>query len=219
MVTHFSHVSEYHYVAYKHSKGVTALDTHLSGTAIAVGRPTELVERQPLANLGDLLELLPRRKGGGAGSGAPIHSAAAKFLAFVETAPEETPIHLLETEQERFVDYLRSRRHTPDTVRSYRFCLNRLLKEARERGWQTPRQILPSDWAEVMTLARPKEVQSIVRFAARIRKSPSIFGEDDLRAWCQERIQAGRTLMACRVNMSLFRSLCLGLSSHTFPPR
>jgi hypothetical protein len=159
-----------------------------------------------LVNLCDLLELLPKRKGGG-GSGAPIHSAAAKFLAFVETTPEETPIHLLETEQERFVDYLRNRRHTPETVRSYRFCLNRLLKEARERGWQTPPQILPSDWAEVMALAGPKEVQSIVRFAARIKKSPSIFGEDDLRVWCQERIQAGRTLSACRTNVSLFRAL------------
>ena len=58
-----------------------------------------------------------------------------------------------------------------------------------------------------MALTSGKEVQSIVRFAARTTKSPSTFGERELKAWCEERIQAGRTFSACGSNMSHFRSL------------
>jgi len=120
---------------------------------------------------------------------------------------EETAIHLLDTEQERFVEYLRGRQHTADTVRSYRYAINLLLKAARQHGWEIPSQVLPQEWATVMALASEKEVQSIVRFAVRIGKSPSTLNEDDLSIWCQERIQAGRALSTCRSNVSLFRSL------------
>lgn len=58
-----------------------------------------------------------------------------------------------------------------------------------------------------MALKLSKEVQSIVRFAIRIKKSPSTFGEDDLKVWEQERIKAGRTFTACRATASLFRRL------------
>jgi integrase len=115
--------------------------------------------------------------------------------------------HLLETEQERYVEYLRDRLYKAETVRSYRHSINLLLKKARERGWETPPQVLPPHWSTVMALASEKEVQAIVRFAARIKKSPSTFDEDDLKAWVQERIKAGRKLTACRSNVSLFRRL------------
>jgi hypothetical protein len=141
-------------------------DSLTTGTTVADEASAEPAIQRPLVNLEGLLQLFPKRSGG---RGPAVHSAAAKFLMFIGSTPQDTPIHLLESEQERFVDYLKSRHHTPDTVRSYRFCINLLLKAARERGWQTPPQILPPDWATVMALARPKEVQSIVRFAARIK--------------------------------------------------
>lgn len=177
-----------------------------TGTLLANTESVGLVERGPLVSLSDLLPLLPRRPGGG-GHGAAIHSAAAKFVTFIGSPAEETPIHLLETERERFVDFLKSRHHTPETVRSYTYCINLLLRAARDHGWETPPQILPPDWVAVMALTRQKEVQSIIRFAARINKIPSTFNEDDLKVWSQERVSAGRTLMATRANVSQFRRL------------
>jgi integrase len=175
-----------------------------AGTAIAGEAPAELAAREPLATLDGLLHFFPKRPGT---RGPAIRSAATKFLDFIGYTAEETPIHLLETERERFVDYLRNRRHTQETVRSYSYCINLLLKKAREQGWQIPPQVLPPDWAAVMALARKKELQSIVRYAVKINKSPSTFTEDDLKAWCQTRVQAGRSLLPCRSNATLFRSL------------
>jgi hypothetical protein len=76
------------------------LDRHTTGTAIASKESVELVTPGALANLDDLLQLVPKRAGNG---GPAVHSAAAKFLTFIGSTPHETPIHLLETEQERFV--------------------------------------------------------------------------------------------------------------------
>jgi excisionase family DNA binding protein len=192
-------------------------DVSTVGTSLANKESAELVERGPLVCLGDLLRLLPKRPGGG-GNGAAIHSAAAKFLIFSGSSAEATPIHLLETERERFVDFLKSRHHTPETVRSYTYCINLLLRAARDHGWETPPQILPPDWVAVMALTRQKEVQSIIRFAAQCNKGPSTFSEDDLREWCQARIQAGRSLSSCKGNMTLFRSLMsLPVLSHLHP--
>jgi integrase len=181
-------------------------DVSKTGTPLADAEPAELVERGPLVNLSDLLPLLPRRPGGG-GHGAAIHSAAAKFVTFIGSPAEETPIHLLETERERFVDFLKARHHTLETVRSYAYCINLLLRAARDRGWETPPQILPSDWVAVMALTRQKELQSIIRFAARINKLPSTFNEEDLKVWSQEKVSAGRTFTATRTNVSQFRRL------------
>lgn len=132
-------------------------DLLAAGTPLASEASAELVAREPLANLDGLLQLFPKRPGA---RGPAIHSAAAKFLDFISSTAEEAPIHLLETEQERFVDYLRNRHHTPETVQTYRYCINLLLKAAREQGWQIPPQVLPPDWAAVMALAPQKELQS-----------------------------------------------------------
>jgi hypothetical protein len=160
-------------------------DVLTAGTALASEALAAPVDRRPLASVGDLLQFFPKRPGHG-GHGAPVRSATAKFLAFIGSTAEETPIHLLETEQERYVEYLRDRLYKAETVRSYRHSINLLLKKARERGWETPPQVLPPHWSTVMALASEKEVQAIVRFAARIKKSPSTFDEDDLKAWVQE---------------------------------
>lgn len=118
-------------------------DLLATGTVRAGHASAELIERGSPVHLGDLLRLCPKRPGPEAG--APTHSAAAKFAGFLNQTAEEIPIHLLETEQERFVEYLRARRHTGETVRSYRYALNLLLRAARENGWEPPVQVLPPD--------------------------------------------------------------------------
>lgn len=173
------------------------------GTARANTEPAEPITRRALENLSDLLPLFPKR----ARSGAAIHSAAAKFVAFIGSPADETPIYLLETKREAFVDFLKSRHHTPETVRSYAYCINLLLKAAREHRWQTPSQVLHQDWSAVMALTKQKELQSIIRFASEIKKLPSTFDEDDLKVWTQKKVSTGRALTATLTNVSHFRKL------------
>ncbi len=177
------------------------------GGLLIADKPSAGDVTQPtLMMIDDLLRLVPKRPGGG-GQGLPVHSAAANFLNFVGTTAPETPIHLLETELEAFVRHLEVVRYKKTTVRTYRCCLNLLVKTAREYGWEPPSAVMPPSWAPVFALAATKDLKSIVRFAVRSGKTPATFGEDGLRAWCQERIRAGRSLSACRTHCTHFRSL------------
>jgi integrase len=175
-----------------------------SGPLVASESSADAISQPTLSTIDDLLRLLPKRANG---RGPAVHSAAANFVNFVGATAQETPIHLLETKLEAFVRHLELARYKKATVRSYCCCLNLLVKTARECGWEPPTAVMPPSWAPVFDLAKSKELKSIVRFAVGSQKSPATFGEDGLRTWCQERVQAGRSLSACRTCCSYFRSL------------
>jgi hypothetical protein len=175
-----------------------------SGTLVAVEPSADVVLQHTLATIDDLLRLLPKRTDG---RGPAVHSAATNFLTFVGATAQESPIHLLETKLEAFVRHLEVAGYKNATVRSYRCCLNLLVKTARKYGWEPSPAVMPPSWAPVFALATAKELKSIVRFAVGSGKTPATFGEDELEAWCQERVRAGRSLSTCRTHCSHFRSL------------
>jgi hypothetical protein len=180
--------------------------TQHNGPLLAIEPSADAVTQPTLTMIDDLLRLLPKRPGGG-GHGPPVHSAAANFLRFIGATAQETPIYLLETKLEPWVRHLEVAPYKKETVKSYRYCVNLLVKTAWEHGWEPPSAVMPPSWAPVFALATAKELKSIVRFAVRSGKTPATFGEDGLRTWCQERVQAGRSLSACRTHCSHFRSL------------
>lgn len=174
------------------------------GTLVA-DEPSAVDARQlTLETIHDLLNLVPKRSDQ---RGPAIHSAAATFLKFVEVAAENAPIHLLETEMERFTQDMRDRRYKYETVKSYRYCLTFLMKTAREHGWTASAMVMPPAWSQVFELAPSKAVKSIIRFAISIGKMPSTFTEEDLRTWSQKQVQIGLSLGTCRERISSFRSL------------
>jgi integrase len=180
--------------------------TEHNGSQLAIEPSADAVARPTLTTIDDLLRLVPKRPGGG-GHGPALHSATANFLNFIGATAQETPIYLLETKLEPWVRHLEVARYKKETVKSYRYCVNLLVKTAREHGWEPPSAVMPPSWAPVFDLASGKEVKSIVRFAVLIGKTPSTFTEDDLRSWSQQRIQTGRSLAGCKRHISSFRSL------------
>ena len=186
-----------------------------NGLSVAYMVPVTPALLSSAATVGDLLNLIPKPSGV---KGPRLHSAASTFLKFLETTAEETPLHRLEVERERFGTHLEDRRYTKETIKSYRYCIGLLMKIARESGWEAPPEVMPTDWALVLTLASTKGIESIVRYAVRIAKKPSTFTEDDLRSWCQERVGAGCTLSASLTHCSKFRKI-LGMPTvaHLMP--
>jgi hypothetical protein len=175
-----------------------------NGLSVAYLAPVASPLLSSRATVRDLLDLIPKPS---EANGPRLHSAASTFLKFLGATAEETPLHRLEVERERFGIHLEDRRYTKETIKSYRYCIGLLMKIAREHGWDAPPEVMPPDWALVLTLTSSKAIESIVRYAVRIAKKPSTFTEDDLRSWCQERVAAGCTLSASRTHCSEFRAI------------
>ena len=93
----------------------------------------------------DLLRLVPKRPGG-SGSGPALQLAAANFLNFVGATAQDSPVYLLETELEPWVRHLEAARYKKETVKSYRYCANLLVKTARKHGWEPPVAVMPPSW-------------------------------------------------------------------------
>jgi hypothetical protein len=130
--------------------------------------------------------------------GPAVRSAASAFLSFLRTSASETPVHRLETELEGFRAHLHQTRYTRNTVKSYIHSIGILLKLAREYGWDNPPEVMPPDWALVLSMQNASEVKSIVRFAVRLGVKPSTFSEEHLSTWCQEFVQKGNTLATAK---------------------
>src|SRR5580698_2447497 len=94
------------------------------GLSIACLTPVLPTALSCTATVRDLLNLIPKPSGTG---GPRLHSAASTFLKFLGTTAEETPLHRLEVERERFGTHLVARRYKKETIKSYRYCIGLLI--------------------------------------------------------------------------------------------
>src|ERR1700739_2037255 len=124
-----------------------------NGLSVAYVVPVTPALLSSAATVRDLLDLIPKPS---SVKGPRLHSAASTFLKFLGTTAEETPLHSLEVERERFGIHLKGGRYTKETIKSYSYCIGLLMKIARESGWETPPEVMPTDWALVLTLTSTK---------------------------------------------------------------
>jgi hypothetical protein len=171
-----------------------------TGSTIAVSA-AELAEAVP-TNLSELLLLVDRRTGTQAGM---LHAVAARFLEYVGLTGEAVSIEMLHNQKESFIAHLKAGKYKASSVKSYRNYLNILLRRAQKAGWVRPQSVLPPEWQVVADVMPRSSAKLIVRFAARIAKNPANFSEDDLAAWRQERVKAGRSLQDAEGDCSRFR--------------
>jgi hypothetical protein len=104
---------------------------------------------------------------------------------------------------------MKERRYSAESIKSYRYCIGLLIKIAHENGWTVPPEVMPVNWAQVLSIPTTKNTKSIVRYAVRPGRKPSTFTEDDLASWCQERVKLGSSLWASRETAQTFGSSCL----------
>ena len=153
--------------------------------------------------LGELLQLVNRRNGTNEGM---MHSAAARFLEFLQSTPQETTIDTLYARKESFISWLKDGKYQPASVKSYRNYLNRLLRHAEEAGWVHPTVILSPAWQSIADLMPRASASQIVYFAQRIGRTPGTLSDDDLKAWKMEGITEGRSLSTAEKECSRFRA-------------
>ncbi len=91
-----------------------------NGLLVAYVAPVTPALLSSAATVGDLLNLIPKPS---SANGPRLHSAASTFLKFLGTTAEETPLHRLEGEGERFGIHLEHRHYTKETIKSYRYWM------------------------------------------------------------------------------------------------
>jgi integrase len=154
-------------------------------------------------NLTELLLLIDRKTGTQEGM---LHAVAARFLEYVGLNGEAASIEMLHDQKESFIAYLKAGKYKPSSVRSYRNYLNILLRRAGEAGWVRPQNVLPPKWQIIADVMPRRAQRSILSFAVRIGRDPETLCEDDLAAWRQERVKAGRSLKDAEGDCSRFRT-------------
>lgn len=153
--------------------------------------------------LGDLLQLINRKNGTDEGM---MHSAAARFLEFLNCTPEEVTIDILYARKEPFISWLKDGKYKSASVKSYRNYLNRLLHRAEDAGWVRPTVTLSPEWQFFADLMPRPSATQIVYFANRIGKTPATLIDDDLKGWRMEHVSAGHSLSSAEIECSRFRA-------------
>jgi hypothetical protein len=93
--------------------------------------------------LGELLQLVNRKNSTDEGM---MHSAAVRFLEFLDCTAEEVTIDTVYSRREPFISWLKGGKYKSASVKSYRNYLNRLLHRAERAGWVRPNISLSPEW-------------------------------------------------------------------------
>ena len=184
-----------------------------SGTSVACQE--ELPSKPAPITLSDLLQLINRKAGTDEGM---MHSAASRFIEFLNCTAEGVTIDTLYVRKESFISCLKRGNYKAASIKSYRNYLNRLFRRAERYGWVRPKMTLPPEWQAIADVMPRESAKQIVYFAHRIGKVPSTLTDDDLRCWRMERAGAGRSLSNAELECSRFRAAIAraGLA-HQFP--
>lgn len=180
------------------------------GTTLAA--PAAEITSAIPSNLSELLLLIDRKAGP---QEAMLHAVAARFLEYIGLTGEAVSIEMMHDRKEAFIARLKAGKYKDTSVKSYRNYLNILLRKADEAGWIRPLIVLPAEWQAIADVVTRKAHKSIISFAVRIGRTPETLSEDDLAAWRQERVQAGRSLKDAEGECSRLRTAVvrMGLSA------
>jgi integrase len=135
-----------------------------------------------------------------------LHSVVARFLEYLGSTPDQVALDTLYNQKNAFFAHLATGRHKKASIRSYRLYFNRLLHRAEEFGWSPPKLVIPPEWQEILDGLARNSTKRIVEFAIRSGRSVISFSEDDLKAWCKERAEAGRSFADAAHECSRFRT-------------
>lgn len=171
------------------------------------GTPVAFQEATPCkavpATIGELLLLINRKSGTDEGM---MHSAAARFLEFLNCTPQEATIDMLSVRKESFISWLKDGKYKSASIKSYRNYLNRLLRRAEEAGWARPTVTLSAEWQTIADLMPRASAAQIVYFAHSLGRTPATLSDDDLKAWKMEGVKKGRSLSIAEQECSRFRA-------------
>jgi integrase len=136
---------------------------------------------------------------------AMLASTVGKFTEFWGQSADNISIDLLEQQMEPFLQYLRSGKYKPNSVKSYRNFVNILLRSARASGWSALPFDVPAAWQPLWESTRCVRTKEIIRFAVQLGRKPKEFSEDDLTTWRLNRAKTGYRFSGTGATCSAFR--------------
>jgi len=145
-----------------------------------------------------------------------LRSTVAKFSEFLGDTCDKVTIEALETDRIDFRDYLRNRKYSKNSVRSYGNYLNILLARARDLGWRPEKPVIPAEWEPVFELKMHNSMRPLIRFLIKQGLSPSTVEERHLSDWIDKRVHNGGAYSNASAGANSLRKL---LVEHNFNSR
>ena len=157
-----------------------------------------------LRTLGDLLHILaenPPREF------PMLRSTSSLLAAYLNKLPDEIPVGLVSDSRDGFRSYLKGRKNTENSIRTYINYVRILLKYSREFGWQPPAMAISQRWGAVLELSATKECTGLAKSLARIRKEPSDVTIEDLTNWALLKVQDNHSYQSARKQTLQFKRI------------
>jgi hypothetical protein len=178
------------------------------GTTIASTLPlassSVAPEATQLTTIKDLLYIVASK---GDKNTPMLRTTAMRLSEFLNQPLSELPIDALVDVRIAFKIYLKDRRYSATSIRTYCHLTVRLLRWAEELGWVSSKQSVEEAWTPLLAAltGNPRSHTGAIRFAIRNGKTPAQFSSADLDAWGEELLSTGRQYRTVRQSKWQFR--------------
>jgi hypothetical protein len=134
-----------------------------------------------------------------------LHTVGNLLSEFFQGSFETITLCMIRDDRDRFRSFLADRKLTPNSVKSYIYYLDVILRRAEKLGWVYTPPRLPADWQLVADLLKRPATMRIVRFAVRLGVETSEFSEDHLEEWIRDRVSQNQSRRTAASECSHFR--------------
>jgi len=164
----------------------------------------------PVRTVQDLLDVVSQSTT--KGRAGMMRTAALHACEYLGLSIQDCPVDRLYSLSKGFLDYLRSRRFSKNSVRSYHTHIRMMLGTANRRGvmllGEDQQRSLRQAWSKVLSCFKGTEFSSckiVANYAISKGITPDNFHEPELLGWMQEALSAGRTKQYVLHTVRLFR--------------
>jgi hypothetical protein len=136
-----------------------------------------------------------------------LRTTAVRLSEFLVQPIDQLDIEALVDVRPKFSAYLRERRYSVNSIRTYCQNSQRLLRWAEELGWVSRKQSVEETWAPVIEAFKGnrRKYTSIIRQAIGNGITPADFSGADLEEWGESMLRSGRQFVTIRMTKSWFR--------------
>jgi hypothetical protein len=180
----------------------------VNGTAVApfLPAPSQPVA-ESAAQLSTLQDLLDIIRNCGDKNLPMLRTTAVRLSEFKNQSIGQLSIEALVDIRLHFKAYLKERRYTDNSVRTYVQNAQRLLRRAEELGWVSEKLSVEEAWKPFFAAleGKPRAYKKVIAFAIRQGRMPEDFADADLDAWGDSMLRAGRQYRTVRMGKWNFR--------------
>ena len=132
-----------------------------------------------------------------------LKSTCALIGTYLDYPGDQIPLGLIEARRRGFRQFLTGRRYAKATVRTYVNQLGKLLKYARQFGWN-PDSNVTEPWKALLSHSSSRRIKDIVTYFSRTTQSPAEVSDESVKEWGEVQFQEGLKTNTIMLKKSLF---------------